>query len=119
LRIVTAIKCKEKPILHKEIDAGFGLRSCLCRRLVVSLLEVVWKDGMGKSGAVSECRHNVLLNADMLAEIYRATVMSVSFILIANQEFLYFSTNAEYSRSSASLSLSVANSSALSNSKCH
>jgi hypothetical protein len=60
-RIVTAIKSKEKPILHKEIDEGFGLRNFLLRWLVVSPPHVVRKDGVSKNGAVSESRHNVLL----------------------------------------------------------
>jgi hypothetical protein len=60
-RIVTAIKSKEKPILHKEIDKGFGLRNFLLRWLVVSPPHVVPKDGVSKNGAVSESRHNVLL----------------------------------------------------------
>ena len=55
-RIVTAIKCKEKPILHQEIDEGFGLRSLLSRRLIGSLLGALWRDCRSKSGAVSECR---------------------------------------------------------------
>jgi hypothetical protein len=60
-RIVTAIKSKEKPILHKEIDKGFGLRNFLLRRLVVSPSHIVRKDGVSKNGPVSESRHNVLL----------------------------------------------------------
>ena len=57
-RIVTAIKSKEKPILHHEIDKRFGLCSF---RLIGSLFEVVWKDGMSKSGAVCESWNDVLL----------------------------------------------------------
>src|SRR6516164_9594618 len=60
-RIDTAIKSKEKPILHKEIYKGFGPRSFLLRWLVVSPPHVVPKDGVSKNGTLFECRHNILL----------------------------------------------------------
>ena len=31
VRIIAAIKSKERPIVHQEIDARFGLRSLFCR----------------------------------------------------------------------------------------
>jgi hypothetical protein len=75
--IVTAIKSKEKPILHHDIDKRFGLRGVLGGRGVASLLGAILKDAMSNRGAVSQNKHDALpagetlLGDDCAPALYR------------------------------------------------